>query len=145
MRILIVFAVAVSVFCCGEQGKMTRNRFTDEVRQTERAFSHMAADSGLQAAFTAFAADSAVLNRGGSLIKGKKAISRFYGAERYRDVSLQWEPAYIHVASAGDLAYTYGPYTYTVLGEEGTPVVSTGIFHTVWRRQKDGSWKYVWD
>jgi ketosteroid isomerase-like protein len=20
-----------------------------------------------------------------------------------------------------------------------------GIFHTVWKKQKDGSWKYVWD
>ncbi|MBN2414683.1 DUF4440 domain-containing protein [bacterium] len=144
-RVLMVLAAAVSIVCCGGPGDRTPEEFRNEVRATERAFARAVADSGLQAAFTAFAADSAVLSRGGTLVKGKDAIYRFYSSDRYRSVSLQWEPEFIHVAASGDLAYTYGPYTWRGRDEEGNPVESRGVFHTVWRRQPDGSWKYVWD
>ena len=59
--------------------------------------------------------------------------------------SLVWEPDFIDVSVAGDLAYTYGKFTYTSITESGDTLTSKGIFHTVWKRQEDGSWKYVWD
>jgi len=43
------------------------------------------------------------------------------------------------------MAYTYGKYTMTIIDSAGESKVSNGIFHTVWKKQKDGSWKFVWD
>jgi hypothetical protein len=51
---------------------------------------------------------------------------------------LNWWPNFAGVARSGDLAFTTGPAT--VNG--GKP----GIFYfTVWSRQKDGGWKWVFD
>ena len=58
---------------------------------------------------------------------------------------LVWKPDYVDVSESGDLAYTYGKYTFTSRDSTGRKVVSKGIFHTVWKRQEDGSWKFVWD
>ena len=43
------------------------------------------------------------------------------------------------------MAYTYGEYEFTSLDTLGKSKVSKGIFHTVWKRQGDGTWKYVYD
>jgi ketosteroid isomerase-like protein len=49
------------------------------------------------------------------------------------------------VSACGDLGYTWGSYTFTATDSLGATHRSEGIFHTVWKRQPDGSWKFVWD
>jgi len=44
-----------------------------------------------------------------------------------------------------DLEKEYGKYSYSIIDSTGTEISSNGIFHTVWKKQPDGSWKYVWD
>jgi ketosteroid isomerase-like protein len=107
----------------------------------------MATDQGIPAAFEAYAADDAVILRGDSLIQGKKAIRKYYD-QRYdgKDkVVLAWKPDFVEAAASGDLGYTYGSYKYVVTDSLGVVKTYTGIFHTVWQRQTDGSWRYVWD
>jgi ketosteroid isomerase-like protein len=43
------------------------------------------------------------------------------------------------------MAYTYGKYIWKIKETDSTFVEYKGVFHTVWKRQKDNSWKYVWD
>ncbi|MBK7030961.1 MAG: hypothetical protein IPH45_17925 [Bacteroidales bacterium] len=43
------------------------------------------------------------------------------------------------------MAYTYGKYTWKINNGNGDTTVYKGVFHTVWKKQGDGSWKYVWD
>jgi len=43
------------------------------------------------------------------------------------------------------LAYTYGKYTWQIKDTQGKITKYQGIFHTVWKKQSDGTWKYVWD
>ena len=69
----------------------------------------------------------------------------FYSESSPSGVSLEWSPDFIDVSPDGSLGYTYGRFTYSRTGEDGESKSSTGIFHTVWKRQPDGSWKYVWD
>lgn len=118
-----------------------------EIVDTEAAFAQLAASKGIQSAFTAYAADDAVLKRSEKLIIGKPAIEIWL--EQNRDgatgVKLSWSPDYVDVAASGDLGYTYGKYTIEVTDSLGNVKTDTGIFHTVWKRQADGSWKYVWD
>lgn len=60
-------------------------------------------------------------------------------------MSLQWDADFVDVSKSGELAYTYGKYTFTAIDSTGKTIDDKGIFHTVWKKQKDGKWKFVWD
>ena len=84
--------------------------------------------------------------RGDRLIEGKGSIEEYLTSADSDSIEqqLSWSPDFIGVSDSGDLAYTYGRYTYTRIFKADT-TSANGYFHTVWKRQTDGSWKYVWD
>jgi ketosteroid isomerase-like protein len=49
------------------------------------------------------------------------------------------------VSADGTLGYTWGRYDFTAKGKDGKVDASTGIYLTIWKRQPDGSWKFVFD
>jgi ketosteroid isomerase-like protein len=53
--------------------------------------------------------------------------------------ALDWRPVYAGVAQSGDFGFTTGPFQ--LRGREGI----IGHYFTVWRRQRDGSWKWIFD
>jgi ketosteroid isomerase-like protein len=59
--------------------------------------------------------------------------------------TLAWQPLLVEVSKSGDLGYSIGSYEARKTDASGTHVVGTGKYMTVWRRQKDGSWKVVFD
>lgn len=124
----------------------TTNKSTDdsknEVILAEKAFAAMAKEQGITAAFYAFAADDAVIKRGQNIIKGKEAIKEFY-EKQPQSGQLEWSPDFADVS--GDLGYTYGKFTFSAKDSTGAIIQTTGVFHTVWKKQKDGVWKFVWD
>jgi ketosteroid isomerase-like protein len=109
---------------------------------TEKAFALMAKEKGIAEAFYAFAADDAVIKRGQNIINGKEGIREYYEKQPPTG-QLEWSPDFADVS--GDLGYTYGKFTYSEKDSTGVVKQSTGFFHTVWKRQKDGTWKFVWD
>ncbi|MBN2280738.1 MAG: nuclear transport factor 2 family protein [Candidatus Marinimicrobia bacterium] len=118
-----------------------------EIMDVEQAFCDMAKSEGIPRAFIHFAAEDAVVMREEKLFTGKTAIADLYNRnkEKYSNVTLTWKPDFIDVAASGDLAYTYGRYTFTSVDSAGCESSSEGIFHTIWKRQVDGSWRFVWD
>ena len=114
-----------------------------EIRDAEQQFAQMVQKEGIHNAFVAYAADDAAMMRNNSVIKGKTAIDDFY--KNSNSKTLDWSPDFVDVSTSGDLGYTYGTYNYTYKDSIGNEQVSTGIFHTVWKRQQDGTWKFVWD
>lgn len=116
-----------------------------EILETENAFAQMAREKGLATAFTHFADENAVINRDNQLYKGIHAIRNYFEEKDFRNVQLIWKPDFVEVTPGGELAYTYGCYEMTALDGNGISHETAGIFHTVWKRQADGNWKYVWD
>ncbi len=116
-----------------------------EILQAEKDFSEMAATAGVPAAFTTFAAEDAVLNRNDELFQGRDAIKRYFEQSRLKNVTLQWQPDFVDAAASGDMGYTYGRYIFTAEDETGKAVRAAGIFHTVWKKQADGKWRFVYD
>ena len=107
----------------------------------------MSDEKGIRTAFLAYADDDAVLLRNNELILGVEGIGQYY-KEGPRDttVSLTWSPDFIDVAASGDLGYTYGQYRVCVSRQSWSARhKSTGYFHTVWKRQDNGEWRFVWD
>lgn len=120
-------------------------KWKQEIVETEKEFSAMAQKEGIPAAFVAFAAEDAVLMRNNTLVIGKEALKENVEAAAAENVSLSWKPDFVDVAASGDLGYTYGQFIYTITDSIGNENVMEGVFHTVWKRQADGSWKFVWD
>ena len=104
----------------------------------------MAQQEGLVKAFEFYAADDGVIKRGKKVIQGKNAIAKWYENDVNPNETLTWRPTFVGVSQAGDLAYTYGDFTFTYPDTLGELKKNAGIFHTVWKRQVDGNWKFVW-
>ena len=141
-----LFLMTLLVFACkSEPSEKQLTEWKEEVRLAEKAFNDMAQEQGLVEAFAHFAADSGVIRRSRKIVKGKADIREWYEKDVRPNETLTWAPTFIDVSNSGDLAYTYGDFTFTYYDSLGNEKQNKGIFHTVWKRQKDGSWKYVWD
>ncbi len=107
--------------------------------ETERAFSRTAADKGIRDSFLAYLADDGVLFRP-KPVNGKQYLS----GRPARPGLLSWEPTFAYVARAGDMGYDTGPWEFREKGPEDKPA-GYGYFVTVWKKQQDGTWKFVVD
>ena len=127
----------------GCQQSIETRKEADEIWATEIAFEKDAATRGLAKAFYSFASEEAVIKRD-KLIFGRDSIREFYSTFDSR-VKFSWKPDTVIVSQGRDLGYTYGKYTHSFMDSLGVEQTTSGIFHTIWKKQKDGSWKYVWD
>ena len=106
----------------------------------------MAADKGIAEAFYFFADLNATIKRqNDTLIHGKDPIKNYYSTPFYQKATVKWSPDFVDASPDGDMGYTYGKYVWSSTDSTGKPITFKGVFHTVWKRQADGSWKYVWD
>lgn len=108
---------------------------TDAVVAAERAFAARAGEAGWIPAFRAFTAPD------GQIVQADLVSAPQSLAETPDDGvrTLYWEPAYAGIARSGDFGFTTGPVSFD---EARTP---RGQYFTVWRRQPDGSWKWIYD
>jgi ketosteroid isomerase-like protein len=144
---LIVLVILPFISCKKDLKSDRIEKWKSEIVQTEKEFAEMAAKEGIQAAFVAYAAEDVAILRNDSLLAGKEALREYY---KYKNsgpdqVNVTWKPDFVDVASSGDLAYTYGKYLYTITDTLGKSRSYGGFFHTVWKRQTDGKWRFVWD
>ena len=111
----------------------------------EDAFCAMARDRGIRAAFEHFAApDVAFIDTDPRRFRGLAAVRERVGPDR-PGVTLTWSALFTEVSDDGTLGYNWGRYEWRGPGPDGKPVVRTGFFLTIWKRQPDGAWRYVTD
>src|SRR5260221_9147042 len=146
LRSLSSAILTISMICsCQGNETISPEKVKAEIAQAEKDFEKMAAEKGMAEAFAYFADSNAVIKRrNDTLIKGKENIRNFYSADFYKNASVKWSPDFIEVSGNGDLGYTFGKYVWQSKDSSGKLQEFGGIFHTVWKKQKDGSWKYVW-
>jgi ketosteroid isomerase-like protein len=140
--IIFISLIVLLITSCRHVDK---DRIKDEIFQAEKAFEMMAAEKGIAEAFHYFADEKAVIKReNDTLIIGKENIKKYY-EKNNKNATVNWTPDYIDVSDCETLGYTYGKYVWKIKNEQGLITEYKGVFHTVWKKQKDGSWKYVWD
>jgi ketosteroid isomerase-like protein len=111
------------------------------VVEAEHAFAQHSIDHGMKPAFIAYAApDGVIVNRSGPV----NAIETWKQREPAPTGLLTWWPTYADVSRAGDMGWTTGPFEFREKSTDEKPA-DTGHFFTVWRKQGDGSWKWVLD
>jgi len=97
--------------------------------------------------FMSFLADVTTFNGGSpSELRGPDAVMKewndFFTAD---GPTLSWTPTKGEVVGAGDLGYTTGRSLLRGKTPDGKMVERRGYYLTVWRKQKDGSWKVIFD
>src|ERR1700732_3239324 len=118
----------------------------DALLAADRAFDAATAERKIDG-FSSFLADNAATLRADQpVLRGKAALQQDWKALlENKSTSLRWQPISAEISKSGDLGYTVGSYTITRMDEKGDAIVGTGKYLTVWRLQKDGSWKVEFD
>ena len=111
--------------------------------ETEQAFSQAAADKSTREAFLLFIADDGILFRP-KAVNGKQWLIEHPAPASEKHPLLAWQPVFADIALAGDLGYTTGPWEYKEDIKDEKPV-AYGDFVTLWKKQVDGSWKFLVD
>jgi len=143
---LAVAAILFSLTACDDApSDVEIEKWKAEIVAVEKAFNDMAQQEGLVKAFEHYAAADGVIRRGKKVVKGKAAIAAWYENDVKPNETLTWVPTFVDVSQSGDLAYTYGDYIFTYPDTLGNNKENKGVFHTVWKRQSDGNWRFVWD
>lgn len=125
---------------------MSRTRApVDAIRAADLDFSRDAARLGTGEAFRRYAAaDAQIFSPLGEFVTGPSAITASFSPPIGKS-SFVWHPVEGEMAKSGDLGFTVGNAVITGQREDGTAVLRHSKYLTVWKRQADGSWRYVLD
>ncbi|MGB7267494.1 MAG: nuclear transport factor 2 family protein [Terracidiphilus sp.] len=91
-----------------------------------------------------FADDGVALGNGAAPLIGKVAIAKSANWSP-KDYQLTWTPTDGMMGPSGDMGYTWGHYEGRSRDANGNPVLTSGRYITMWRKEPNGSWKVVLD
>lgn len=125
---------------------MNRQNQKEMIMELDRQFDRETAKGGLKAWVSYFARDGVMVMSQGEDIVGPDAIQTYMSrAFSLPGFSLRWEPVDTKISCDETLAYTYGSYVRKYKDENGSEIVATGKYTTIWQLQEDKSWKIVLD
>lgn len=114
------------------------------ILRADEEFARYAQEHGLAEAFAAYAAeDATILPSGGNPVKGRQAIRTLFASSS--GTTLVWKPFVADVSESGDLGYSLGTYESRSTDAAGNAPVRYGKYCTIWKKQSDGTWRYVVD
>jgi len=112
--------------------------------ELEARFAKDVAERGGAAFADWFAGDGVALGNGAAPKIGKVAIAKSSNWSP-KDYQLTWTPTDAMMGPSGDMGYTWGHYEGRSKDSHGNPVLTSGRYITMWRREPDGNWKVVLD
>ncbi len=112
--------------------------------ELEGRFSQAVAAGGGKVFATWFVDDAVTLNNGRPAIQGRGNIAAQANWDP-KDYQLSWVAEGAQMGPSNDMGFTWGNYEGRSKDKNGEPVVTTGRYITVWRKQPDGAWKVAMD
>lgn len=112
--------------------------------QADRDFSDYSIKHGKNAAFVKFATeDVTFIGPNNYPLVGLTVLEARQSNKPDSTYVLAWEPIYARAAESGELGYTYGIWQLKIKSDSTKN--SKGTYVTIWQRQSNGEWKYVFD
>ena len=140
-NLLFLFFIAV-LFSCKSK-KQKDNTLIDlkfDMIDADRTFSRLSKEKGIKAAYLEYIDSNGVMLRPNSLpLTGGNAID-FICRNNDTSILLTWEPKSASVSATGDMGFTYGIYS---ILHKSNKNVTYGTYVNIWKRQADGSWKFI--
>jgi len=132
--LVILFAVIFSNILSAQ----TINSNTKSLMETELAFSKRCVEVGISPSFLEYFTDD------GIVFRPQPESSKKVYTERNPKGVLNWWPVFADVSFSGDMGISTGPWEYH-RAQLSDPILAYGYFVSVWKKQKDGSWKVAID
>ena len=134
-----LLALIVAGFCPAADAQFA-NQDLNAMVAAEEAFARMAKDKNTRDAFLHFLHDDAVTVDANGPVTGKGRLRK----QQPNASLLSWEVTFGDISAAGDLGYDTGPWRYYATRADSV-AVAWGHFHSIWKKQPDGSWKNMLD
>jgi len=112
----------------------------EEIINADKAMNQLASSKGFYSALLQYSDDSIIKPKEGELpVIGKKLLEKYW-EDKAVIKEITWEPILAEASSSGDMGYTFGDWKY-----KSKDTVMYGNYCTIWKKQVDGSWKFVYD
>jgi ketosteroid isomerase-like protein len=139
---VVIGAATLGMQSCAQDSKPAT---AETLRQLEGEFMKAAAGKGTEGYMSYYAEDAVEVPNGEDAIQGKTNIAKTMGFLDDKKNQLMWTPVGADISAAGDLGYTWGTYEFRSKDKDGKPTVDYGKYTSIWKKQRDGSWKVVLD
>lgn len=139
---VVAVGLLVAVWRTGAQTPEPLPESLTQMIEAERAFAARALAVGSKDAFLEFLSPAAIGFAGGQPGSAREQLAQ--NPDPPKDLQLIWEPRWGDIAASGELGYLTGPVRNVRASRDGgKPRFSN--YASVWKRQKDGSFKVVMD
>jgi ketosteroid isomerase-like protein len=147
LPILVVALLVATVFLPATRPPVAAapKATAETLKQLEGEFMQAALEKGSKGYMSYYADDAVELPNSSPAIHGKTNIANTMGFLDDKNNRLTWKPEGADISASGDLGYTYGTYEFAARDKDGKPTVDYGKYTSIWKMQKDGSWKVVLD
>jgi uncharacterized protein (TIGR02246 family) len=137
-------ALALPLAACGGPGDQSADKA--RLMQTSRDWSRAAAAGNVDAVLNHWTEDALVLPPGAPELRGRAALrANLEQSFKMRGFHIEWEPVEASLSADGSMGYLIERTRMRMTGPDGAPIAQTLRGVTIWRKQKDGSWKNVVD
>jgi len=118
----------------------------DVLKAADRAFDAATSKGGAKAWAGFFAEDGKMFRANATITQGRPAIEALMQPFLSQPgTTLRWQPTFADIARSGELGYTTGESTTQTHDDLGRPTEAHGRYVTIWKKQRDGSWKVALD
>src|SRR5580765_6580195 len=135
----ILLGLALLSACTQKQIDLSK-RAKEEMLNADIAMNNMAAKEGFFKTLLLYADDSVVKIKEGEFpVIGKRQLAKYWsGKSDTKEIT--WQPFKGEGAKSGEMGYTLGNWKFVTKDS-----AYYGNYYTIWKKQTDGSWKFVVD
>lgn len=136
------YLIVAIIFCACSQKKQAdlSEQAAKEIMSADTAMSNLATRIGFFQALLGYADDSVIIPRAGKLPMMSKYVVDTTWAKKPVIKILTWKPIIAKASTSGEFGYSFGYSSY-----QDADTTTYTNYCTIWRKQKDGSWKFVYD
>ena len=143
--VVVLLVASISLPYVRPGAEASSKATAETLKQLEGEFMNVALEKGSRGYMSYYADDAVEVPNGHAIIPGKANIAATMGFLDDKNNRLTWTPEGADISTSGDLGYTYGTYEFHSKDKDGRPTVDYGNYTSIWKKQKDGSWKVVLD
>ena len=145
LKSLFFLTLLLLTFSC-QPKKVDTKEESEKLMQASRDWSAAAASKDIEKTLSYWTEDAILYSAGDPELKGKKAIREMVETSmKNPDFNISWEPVSAEVSESGDMGYLLEKSKIVMKDSIGNEKIMTFKGVTIWKKQKDGSWKNAID
>ena len=135
-----VIAVLILFSSCVAKQEDKSKQAKQDIINADKAMNELASSKGFYYALLQYADSNVIKPKEGELpVIGKKQLEQYWTGKE-DNKAITWAPVLSEASSSGDLGFTFGNWKFT-----SKDTVMYGNYTTIWKKQTDGSWKFIYD